>query len=93
MLKPNIEFQYMLALSSGLFFGMFSSGLFLILLYLSFFECLIFCWSVYETMSEFVLERVFINLMFLLGWTLARALYLRESGFEPFSHSIEKCYN
>ncbi len=89
----NIEFQYILGLSTGMFFGAFSSSIFITFLYIVFFEIVIFQLATYEIMSTFMLERTLINVLFLFGWVLSRIFYLRETGFEPFLDSINICYD
>lgn len=82
MYGTNVEFQIVSFLVYGLLFGGISSNLFFILLYCIFYEYFIFHISMFFPPKVKSLERVLLNLIFILGWVLGRYLMLNQSGFE-----------
>lgn len=81
-MKYNFEFQLVVALASGLFLGMLSYGLLFTSIFILMFEIFIAAFSIKYPPSETVSTRITLNVVFFIGWSLGRFLYLRETGFE-----------
>ena len=91
-MKFNFEFQAVVSLAMGIFFGMFSSGLIITALFILVFEIFVFGYSVCYPPMELISSRISLNLLFIIGWIISRSLYLRETGFEDFSDVGESCW-
>lgn len=88
MSKFNPEFQAIAGLATGLFLGMFSRGLVMIIIFIMAFEYFVWGYDVMKGNPINVMDRVIINLVFFFGWVLSRFLFLRETGCEE---AIENC--
>lgn len=91
--KENLPFQFISSIAMGLFFGAFASSIFFTFMFVVIFEIICFTWKTFDRMDEYILERIFINLIFFIGWVISRKLYLNESGFEPLIDNINICYD
>lgn len=92
MIKFNPEFQSVLGLSMGVFFGVFSYGLFMTILYISAFEYMTFAMAYLAANDDtLVSDRITVNLMFLFGWVLSKYLLVRETGFEETYDNLKIC--
>lgn len=91
--KENILFQFISSIAMGVFFGAFASSLAMTFMFVVIFEITVFWWKTFERLDQYMLERIFLNLIFFFGWIIARKLYLNETGFEPLLDSIDICYD
>lgn len=93
MTTSTPEFQAILGLTTGLFLGVYSRGIFMTLLTILLFEYYIFACAVLNPPGEELGDRVLINVVFLFGWVLSKFLFVRETGFECFVENCEIFYN
>lgn len=91
--KNNVLFESLLAIASGLALGAYSSGLFVIFVFLIFFEYCVFVFDTLGANKNDGLDRVLIAVVYLFGWTMSRFLFIRETGLEPLAENIELFYN
>lgn len=89
MVKFNFEFQFLVSLASGLFLGMLSYGLLFTVFFVLIFEIFVFCYGTWNPPAEDVTSRGILNIGFFIGWMISRTLFLRETGFECISNTIE----
>lgn len=89
-MKFNFEFQAVVSLATGLFLGMLSYGLLFTGIFIIMFEIFISLYSIKYPPADTVPIRVGLNVIFLIGWSLGRFLFLRETGFEGITNCCEE---
>lgn len=88
----DVNLQIAISLFMGIFFGMFSYGMFWMILFLFSWETYIISISSFYPPGEKLYDRLIINSAFIFGWIISRILYLRESGFEGCITECQKYY-
>lgn len=88
----DVNLQIAISLFIGIFFGMFSYGLFWMIIFLFGYEIYIIAVSHVYPPGEKLYDRLILNSAFIFGWIISRILYLRESGFEGCITECQKYY-
>ena len=88
MYNTDLEFQSIFFLCSGILFGGISGSLLLTILLIIIYEYYVFHVSNFYPQKVREYDRIFVNLIFLLGWILGRVLLLNETGFEDIFENL-----
>lgn len=91
MYNKDVELQIVSSLAMGILFGALTKTILFSLLFIVFFEFLVFNYTSAHPPVVKSQERFLINLVFILGWIIGRVLILNETGFEdPVEFFLEK---
>lgn len=82
MYHKDVELQIVSSLAMGILFGALSKTILFSLLFIVFFEFLVFHYTSAYPPTVRSEDRFLINLVFVLGWVIGRVLLLNETGFE-----------
>ena len=88
MYNTDLEFQSIFFLCYGILFGGISGSLLLTILLIIIYEYYVFHVSNFYQPKVREYDRIFVNLIFLLGWILGRVLLLNETGFEDIFENL-----
>lgn len=91
MYHQDVELQIVMSLVSGILFGGLSKTILFSLVFIFFFEFMVFQYTSSYPPTVKTNERFLINIVFILGWIIGRVLILNETGLEdPVAFFLDK---
>lgn len=88
MYDTDIDFQLIFFFASGVIFGGLARSIFFTIALIIIYEYYVFHVSRFYPPNVKTLDRILLNVIYIFGWVLGRALMLNESGFEEVSDSF-----